>query len=653
MRNVSYTKLTIWIFTVSLLFTFSVVQAVPERINYQGTVSSGDTAFQGMALFRFAIMDDTGTVQYWSNDGSDPPVFDIPITVNNGLFNVILGYTNGMDPIPASVFENEDVYLRIWFNDLANGYQILVPDQQILTSGFAFKAADADTLGGIPAADLEESAEIDGDISAHTADTSAHHTKTTSFSDLTDTATDAQIPDDISLENGRLYAPSGTGFVGIGTNTPAGTLHVYGGVTESGPGTNIILEAQDTNEEWGFGGNIVLLPGAGPNYGGGVGINTTNPQFDLDVIGAIYAEYGVFVGSGTPGFIGYDGRFHTRAGSVDKPGYSLSNNGGIETGGMFLTGNQDILAFSVAESEVMRLQPDGNVGIGTTSPAGTLHVDGGTSASISSADIILKAQDNTGIGDGGNIHLIPGESTMFGGGVLAGSDTVYTYFKTYGSIFSTGGYNVGPSNFQAINSSNQHTATEGSATGPGFTFAGATGTGMFRTGSQDVLAFSVVQDEVMRLEQSGNVGIGTTSPGFLLEVAGTAGKPGGGSWSDSSDARLKENIQSIDGRDALEKLGQLQGVTYEWINPEEHSEGTIAGVTAQNLEDVFPDWVEEIEPKGKDADLIPAGEMAKAIHFPHDFNAYLIEAIKELAAQNETLKRRIEQLEKEITSRRD
>ncbi len=144
----------------------------------------------------------------------------------------------------------------------------------------------------------------------------------------------------------------------------------------------------------------------------------------------------------------------------------------------------------------------------------------------------------------------------------------------------------------------------------------------------------------------GKVGIQTDSPGFDLEVNGTAGKPGGGSWSSLSDRRLKRNIVPFTGVDALQKLCRLQGVTYEWIHPEEHEPGVRAGVIAQDLETVFPSWVHDKEPTGKDKSLIPEGEISKAIHFPHDFNAYLIEAIKELKSQNDQLKQRIEVLER-------
>jgi hypothetical protein len=85
-------------------------------------------------------------------------------------------------------------------------------------------------------------------------------------------------------------------------------------------------------------------------------------------------------------------------------------------------------------------------------------------------------------------------------------------------------------------------------------------------------------------------------------------------------------------------------VTFEWINTEEHGEGLKAGILAQEIEVIFPGWVEEVEPTGRDKGLIPQGEKAKAISFPHDFNAYLIEAIKELKAQNEKQQAEIEEL---------
>lgn len=94
------------------------------------------------------------------------------------------------------------------------------------------------------------------------------------------------------------------------------------------------------------------------------------------------------------------------------------------------------------------------------------------------------------------------------------------------------------------------------------------------------------------INTTGAVGIGTTAPGFNLHVNGTAGKPGGGAWSVASDKRLKKNIRPLSG--ALGKLLALHGVTYEYIDPARIQElsGERMGLVAQEVEKVFPDWVE-------------------------------------------------------------
>ena len=99
-------------------------------------------------------------------------------------------------------------------------------------------------------------------------------------------------------------------------------------------------------------------------------------------------------------------------------------------------------------------------------------------------------------------------------------------------------------------------------------------------------------DHGMAIALSGNVGIGTITPNFKLEVVGSAGKPGGGSWSNTSDARLKKNIQPLSG--ALDKLLALRGVNFEYIDPAAIHElaGERTGLIAQEVEKVMPDWVE-------------------------------------------------------------
>ena len=132
---------------------------------------------------------------------------------------------------------------------------------------------------------------------------------------------------------------------------------------------------------------------------------------------------------------------------------------------------------------------------------------------------------------------------------------------------------------------------------------------------------------------AGGVGINTATPGFTLHVNGSAGKPGGGAWSDSSDLRLKKGVEPMAG--ALAKLLSLRGVTFEWKDPARHGNltGRQMGMIGQEVEKVFPEWVSE------DA----VGMKMLSIR---GFEALTVEAIRELKAENESLKKQIEALKK-------
>ncbi len=120
-----------------LLAATALHAQVPTLLNYQGRVAVDAVNFEGAGLFRFALVDDTGATTFWSNDGTSiagsEPAAAVSLTVAKGLYSVLLGDVAlvNMTAIPASVFTNPDVRLRVWFNDGVNGSQLLTPDQRI------------------------------------------------------------------------------------------------------------------------------------------------------------------------------------------------------------------------------------------------------------------------------------------------------------------------------------------------------------------------------------------------------------------------------------------------------------------------------------------------------------------------------------------
>ena len=101
----------------------------------------------------------------------------------------------------------------------------------------------------------------------------------------------------------------------------------------------------------------------------------------------------------------------------------------------------------------------------------------------------------------------------------------------------------------------------------------------------------------------------------------------------SSDRKLKENIEKVEG--ALDKVCALDGVTFNWKKNGKQS----AGVIAQNVEEVFPSAVRDVESMNLE---VEGGETHKAVDY-NQLSALFIESIKELRAENAELRALIEE----------
>jgi hypothetical protein len=132
------------------------------------------------------------------------------------------------------------------------------------------------------------------------------------------------------------------------------------------------------------------------------------------------------------------------------------------------------------------------------------------------------------------------------------------------------------------------------------------------------------------------VEINLSSTSNQLVVNGNASKTAGGTaWAVPSDERLKKGIRSLDR--ALDRLLRLRGVSFEWKKSEEqgYPTGTQMGLLAQEVEEVFPEWVDTDQNGYKTLSI--AG-----------FEALTVEAFKELVAENQTSKAKNTELESRI-----
>ena len=99
------------------------------------------------------------------------------------------------------------------------------------------------------------------------------------------------------------------------------------------------------------------------------------------------------------------------------------------------------------------------------------------------------------------------------------------------------------------------------------------------------------------------VGLGTSSPSYQLQLStDSAYKLSTSTWTVSSDIRLKKNIQDADLDECYNKIKSLPLKRYKWkddiYNSEEVNDRTKVGWIADDVQQVFPNSVNEIEAFG-------------------------------------------------------
>ncbi len=471
----------------SLASAQTVTSAVPGVISYQGKFSNAS----GVAVGAGTPVNRTVIFRVWSHQ-SNSTASDLlyseqqTVAISEGEFSVLIGAGTAVAGLPLgyseaakgppnigisalSVFGGPARYLGVTVDDgSAAADPELSPRQQIVSSAYALRARYAESLGANGASTI------------------------------------------IALDNGN---------VGIGAANPAVKLEVAGSIRAGGAGI--------TNPSLSLLANSATTVATSIGYANTAGALSSSAAigdtvFRTDNAGKLHFQSGtsgaaltinavnnVGIGQPNPGF---PLNFASTLG--DK--ISLYGNAGAHFGfgiqGSLLQIHTDLsgsdIAFgygsSSALTELMRIKGTGNVGIGTTTPGATLDVNGSVRAAGASGFTFSGGDLDGGL-------FSPADGTV----------TLLTNATERLRVNSSGNIGIGTTTPGAKLDVNGSVRAAG---GSGFTFSGGDADGGLFSPADGIVTLQTNNAERVRIDSSGNVGIGTTTPVAPISLANVLGQ---------------------------------------------------------------------------------------------------------------------------------
>lgn len=470
------------------------------------------------------------------------------------------------------------------------------------------------------------------------------------------------------------------GYNQVTSSAPNAKLYIHNySNDEAGPGMYpIYVEDENSSQQPDFflrSGTNGTSSNAMAFFGGNVGIGTQNPTSRLSVIG-----------SGT-------GRTQINDGGcgANYAGIALSNAGTLGSGcteysllsspgdNLFINRpNGQSIFFREANSTQMMIDPDGDVGIGTSNPEFPLHVKSGngeayvalnnTSAgyyvgvdTVGSVNGFLYADNDLGtiVGSNGNFPLrlwTNGSDRIViqkGGNVGIGSSAPLAKLDVSGATFRFGPGTTNPTNppTAATDVSDflqLYAVNNGGPTDYRWYIEDDTDESMSFYGGSCVTGCNNLNNSliIMRLMAGGNVGIGTTTPVRKLQVAGDA-RVGTGTTGCVEDAdgtaiagtcSSDERFKTVVGTMAmvLSSFTMLEPKYYHWKVGEFPTESwgisKQLGLIAQDVEPIIPQLVFNDD------------NGFKKVRY-EQLPMYFLKSLKEMYEEIQTLKKQIKVLE--------
>ena len=544
----------------------------PERMTYQGYLVDGNSVPLGnSAPANYDVVFRIYNVKQGGNTDNILWAEQQTVTVDKGYFSVLLGEgvpTNNGDPTGklSGVFGGTDAsdrFIGITVKGLGAGDVEIAPRLQFVASPFTFLAAYArqadkivgaggDVLTtdggniGIGNASPNSKLDVGGDIKASGAvdvggnanvqgqlavGKSSAPTAALDVAGAIKASSGLDIDGDSTIDGSLNLRPTGTSSalrIYASSNYSDYQLKLWNDdsasyIRNTSDSRKIIIGANNRN-------TLALTPD------GKVGINNAGPSYDLDVDGTIRAFTG---SSSVPGLI------------IDR--YSSGNYRSE------LVQATDGLAIRVGygstePTEKMRIKHNGNVGIGTTSPAYKLSVNGH-----------IQTIDDTTNDVMGLFSAHYGNYIHIGAWNSAGNTSKNIVLNRYGGYVGIG--TDSPSTYLHVGIARDAEA-------------GSSGLGSFMIGSRSGYHLRMDDNEIMAVNNN------STSTLYLNANGGTVLA---GTSTVTSDQRLKHNIHPI--KYGLSELRKLKPVSYDWKLDLFNLPGTQLGFIAQDVQKVLPELV--------------------------------------------------------------
>jgi hypothetical protein len=434
---------------------------------------------------------------------------------------------------------------------------------------------------------------------------------------------------------------------GAGSQTAASAIRLYTGTLGTSVGTERVTIQSDGN----------------------VGIGTTGPRAVLSLGNTTGQKFLIYDDGATP--------------TLNRAGFGVDLSGGpYESSWLFSNGSTGQGFATIGSwdgttySSKVKIQANGNVGIGNTSPDYKLDVgiksaspqsptagSGGLIRNASPADQTPYTQARImvyggtsidtnnfaylGYGDDAIMRIVYGNSSQ-PYALQIGRASAYNGTGSFSPEMTVKQGNVGigtmtPDALLALQGAhlannalkiNLYAGTpQGFGTAEGIMYAALAGASD-RFAIYDTVAKT---NELLTVKGSGNVGIGTTNPGYQLQLSlDSAAKPTSNTWTIASDARIKDVVGAYTR--GLAEILQINPILYTYkpdnalgiVDP-----GTHIGIIAQDIQQVIPEAI--------------STDTNGFLHFTADpVNWAMVNAVKELASTTISLQNQINALNQSL-----